>query len=555
MSTKQQKRKRAGPEAALADEPVKRGITCSNASVRKTTRGTKTKTSRKCAKMEFDMEEGFPVEELVNDAQMNNFSHGVPLENGDAGPSSSSTGFLNLPGFRFSPKDDELVGYWLRAKCEGVLMYDVISVVNLYAHEPWELPDMCKLGGGDIEWYFFTYRGAVTNRGTTAGYWKATGRDREIQVCGKRMGMKKTLVFYQGRAPNGTRTDWVMHEYRMEEAAAGRDAGWVVCRVTDKTGLPAQRNARQRGVGGSRVEEAYNLLHALQPPLPPAVAPMAAADNDNGFIDRHEEQEEEQKHTEAVALALPPPSLPNFSEEELLNVADFCSVPDDDEDGNDDAKLVFQAFHVVEDHHPVTFPRLSVVGHPGVELLMGGPSTVGKKCLETGTGGAAVTAVPDEYECNSEVFNEFSMEGPIDLDALGDFDRTPPQSPVVVVDDLSSPLAAPHSVGNVRHAREAEGVEQERVYVDGACMVDLMCGGTEAASSPAYAVGDGVCSTPESDEFLVMVGEDFEMEELLTIVGSTTGHDDEEVLVEGLSYPPMEDDICDWLLPNGTGHY
>ncbi|CAH8391231.1 unnamed protein product [Eruca vesicaria subsp. sativa] len=154
------------------------------------------------------------------------------------------------PGFRFHPTDEELITYYLLKKVlDSSFSCAAISQVDLNKSEPWELPEKAKLG--EKEWYFFTLRdrkyptGLRTNRATEAGYWKATGKDREIKSSKTKslLGMKKTLVFYKGRAPKGEKSCWVMHEYRLDGkfsyhyiTSSAKDE-WVLSKVCLKSSV------------------------------------------------------------------------------------------------------------------------------------------------------------------------------------------------------------------------------------------------------------------------------------------------------------------------------
>jgi len=75
---------------------------------------------------------------------------------------------------------------------------------------------------GDKDCYFFCLRGRKyrnsirPNRVTGSGFWKATGIDKPIHDgAGEHVGLKKSLVYYRGSAGRGTKTDWMMHEFRL----------------------------------------------------------------------------------------------------------------------------------------------------------------------------------------------------------------------------------------------------------------------------------------------------------------------------------------------------
>ncbi|CAD6270119.1 unnamed protein product [Miscanthus lutarioriparius] len=175
------------------------------------------------------------------------------------------------PGFRFRPTDEELIVHYLRRRALASPLPPAVDIpdVRILAHDP---SDLLPPGFSEQERYFFTckeakyVKGRRANRATGTGYWKATGKEKPVAVAipaaargggqgqgqAVLVGMKRSLVFYRGKPPTGSKTDWVMHEYRLAgaglapcrraaaqdgdaDAAVSRPAeGWVLCRVFRK---------------------------------------------------------------------------------------------------------------------------------------------------------------------------------------------------------------------------------------------------------------------------------------------------------------------------------
>ncbi|XP_008779162.2 NAC domain-containing protein 53-like [Phoenix dactylifera] len=224
------------------------------------------------------------------------------------------------PGFRFHPTDEELVRYYLKRKvARKSLRVDAIAEIDLYKCEPWDLPPRSRIVSRDLEWYFFTpvdrkySNRSRMNRSTAQGYWKTTGKDRPVRHNNRVIGMKKTLVYHAGRAPRGERSNWVMHEYRLEDqelAGTGilQDT-YVVCRIFKKNG-PGPQNGAQYGAPFNEEEweeEDDNMI-------------MLREDGDDDFNDARE-QEQESLHINDFVRN-------QYTDNQQANAAGFMVVPD-----------------------------------------------------------------------------------------------------------------------------------------------------------------------------------------------------------------------------------
>ncbi|KAF3786570.1 NAC transcription factor 29 [Nymphaea thermarum] len=179
------------------------------------------------------------------------------------------------PGLKFFPTDEDLVLHYLYRKVKLLPCYsDFITEIDLHSYNPWELPG--KASGGSKEWYFYSqkprnYRkNSIKYRPAASGHWRVTGMDEPISNGSTIVGFKRSMVFYTGKAPSGTKTDWVMDEYSLLESTTREckkrgssrtvSGDWVLCRIKER-GLDSEMKCEEddddEGIEMSAVDEIF----------------------------------------------------------------------------------------------------------------------------------------------------------------------------------------------------------------------------------------------------------------------------------------------------------
>lgn len=135
---------------------------------------------------------------------------------------SSGEQVLDVPavfsaGYKFCPMDSDVVVFYLKRKILGEQLPNIIPTTDVYASSPDKLPLGLFQMGQRNEWFFFSTKSKDDDITVIDGGYYEIDPDGAAPITweGKIVGHLKTLFFYQGSPPNGTETEWMVEEFRV----------------------------------------------------------------------------------------------------------------------------------------------------------------------------------------------------------------------------------------------------------------------------------------------------------------------------------------------------
>ncbi|KFK25634.1 hypothetical protein AALP_AA8G140100 [Arabis alpina] len=162
-------------------------------------------------------------------------------------------GGMKLPiGYRFHPTEQELIlHYLLRKAFASPLPSSIIPVFDVFFSHPLTFPGDQK----EKQRYFFCKkRREVTSNehnrikiSSGDGYWKPIGKERQIIACGKTIGIRRTLSFYETNKSSFNKTRWNMIEYCLAGFASTKVCGeWAVYNVYERKRSKVSKQRKSR---------------------------------------------------------------------------------------------------------------------------------------------------------------------------------------------------------------------------------------------------------------------------------------------------------------------
>ncbi|XP_061364082.1 NAC domain-containing protein 72-like [Gastrolobium bilobum] len=224
------------------------------------------------------------------------------------------------PGCRFYPSEELLLRYYLtnkNANRDGDFYgSDLITELDLYNHDPFELPDASCFSygyrGSKRHWYCYTVRVVKDARRVRmkvkTGFWLRKGRVRDVFGNGGNvlLGTRTRFVFYVGNSPkNATRTDRILYEYALVDHLLG---SFVLCRVFVKEAHHNKNSPSEIGLSCCAEESVSAVRHvgvqydgyARADVVEGRVCDDSSVDRKNGCAS---EQDDRQVLTEPVSVA------------------------------------------------------------------------------------------------------------------------------------------------------------------------------------------------------------------------------------------------------------